>query len=310
MMRARLATMLQARMQALAMVLRGLAETPAGTILGAAVVAVALALPAGLYGLMVNAERLTGGWDRGNQMSVYLHRSVTNPKGIQFAAEVAAMPGVRAARYVSPAMGLRDLGQAGHFEDALHLLPHNPLPPVVVVKPRASTRTSRLGALIARLRALPEVASVEADLTWVRRLQAGLSVLRRIGLVLACGLALAVVVAIGNNARLQIVNHRSEIELMKLVGATDAFIRRPFVYAGAIQGFLGGVLGGLLLALAAWILSFPVTRLARLYGNHFALHGPGLTGMWILAAGGFVLGWLGARIAVGRHLGAIEPTRP
>ncbi len=310
MMHTRLAAILQARIQALTMVLRDLAGTPAGTVLGAAVVAVALALPAGLYGLMVNAERLTGGWDRGNQMSVYLHRSVTDQSGIRFAAEVAAMSEVKAARYVSPAAGLHELGQAGHFEGALRLLPHNPLPPVIVVEPRASAPASRLGALIASLRARPEVVSVEADLTWVRRLQAGLAVLRRIGIVLAGGLALAVVVVIGNNARLQIVNHRSEIELMKLVGATDAFIRRPFVYAGAVQGFFGGVLGGLLLALAAWILSFPVSHLARLYNNHFALHGPGLTGIWILAGGGFVLGWLGARIAVGRHLGDIEPTRP
>ncbi|MHB1950902.1 MAG: permease-like cell division protein FtsX [Acidiferrobacteraceae bacterium] len=309
-MRARLVAALQSRLRVLSRVLGDIAGSPAASLLGIAVVAVALALPAGLYGLVANAERLASGWDRGSQMSVYLHRSVGQQAGRQLMTAIGQMPGVSAVRYVSPDAGLRELGQAGHFGDALQLLPRNPLPPVVVVRPADSMSARRLAGLVKRLKTLPEVAAVEADLRWVRRLQAGIAVARRLGIVLAAGLALAVAVVIGNNARLQILNQRSAIELMKLVGATDGFIRRPFVYAGAVQGLFGGALAGLLLVLAAWILSFPVSRLAGLYGGHFVLHGPGIRGTCLLAAAGFGLGWAGARIAVGRHLGDIGPSPP
>ncbi|MHB1527905.1 MAG: permease-like cell division protein FtsX [Acidiferrobacteraceae bacterium] len=305
----RVTAFFRARAQALVAVLQDLAHAPAGAFLGAAVVAVALALPAGLYGLAVNVQRLTGSWDRGNEVSIYLHRSVTDQAGLRLAAQLAREPEVVAARYVSPNKGLRELARSGHFGDTLALLPHNPLPPVVVLKPRNALSAPNLGAFIAAIRTIPEVATVEADLEWVQRLQAGLVVVRRIGILLAIALALAILVIIGNSARLQILNRRSEIELMKLVGATDGFIRRPFVYTGALQGLFGGMLGWLLLVLGEWALSFPVAHLAHLYGNQFTLHGPGIPGILGLGGAGFVLGWLGARIAVGRHLGDIEPAQ-
>jgi cell division transport system permease protein len=305
----RIAVFFQVRAQALVAVLQELVHAPAGTFLGAAVVAVALALPAGLYGLTVNVERLTGGWNRGNEVSIYLHRSVTDQAGRRLAANLAREPEVVAARYVSPNSGLQELARSGHFGNTLALLPHNPLPPVIVLKPRNALSAQGLSAFITEIRTIPDVATVEADLKWVQRLQAGLVVVRRIGILLAIALALAILVIIGNSARLQILNRRGEIELMKLVGATDGFIRRPFVYTGALQGLFGGMLGWLLLALGESALSFPVAHLAHLYGNRFTLHGPGLAGILDLGGVGFMLGWLGARIAVGRHLGDIEPAQ-
>lgn len=302
-----LRSVLQSRAQALAEVRLGFRQAPLGTALGALVIAIALALPMGLYGLIRNAERLVGGWDRGNEISVYLHRSVPGDEGQALAATLARRPDIAGARYVSPADGLQELAAAAHLGDTLALLPQNPLPGVIVLKPAPTLTATGITRLLTALRALAPVAHAEADLEWVQRLAAGLRVARRLGLLVALALALGVVVTVGNTARLQILNRRGDIEIMKLVGATPGFIRRPFVYAGAAQGLLGGIIGFVLLVLARWSLAGPMARLTALYGSHFALEGPGVSGFAVLTLGGLALGWLGARVAVAQHLGEIEP---
>lgn len=297
----------QSRAQALAEVRLGLTQAPIGAALGALVIAIALALPMGLYGLIKNAERLVGSWDQGNEISVYLHRAVGPNQGQALADQLERRPDVAGARYVSPAAGLQELATSAHLGETLALLPQNPLPGVIVLRPAPTLDAAGIARLLSAVRALTPVADAAADLEWVQRLEAGLNLARRLGLLIALALALGVIVTVGNTARLQILNRRGDIEIMKLVGASPGFIRRPFVYAGAAQGFLGGVLAFALLVLGRWALSTPLARLTALYGNHFELEGPGLWGFAILGLGGLGLGWIGARLAVAQHLRHIEP---
>ena len=161
--------------------------------------------------------------------------------------------------------------------------------------------------VLALLLILPGVAQAQFDLEWVRRLDAILRLAQRGVLILALLLGIAVLLVVGNTIRLAILSRRAEIEVIKLIGGTDAFIRRPFLYAGLFQGLFGGLLAWILVAASLALLAGPVRDLAGLYGSGFELAGLGLRAGAILLLGGAFLGWTGSRLAVGRHLRAIEP---
>lgn len=298
---------LRLRLEALRAVAADMRHAPLTTLFSAAVVAIALALPAALLGSMGALQHLVAGWNRGEQISVYLHRNVPDTDAQQLAARLRSRTDVAAVSYLSPAAGLRQLSASGHFGSALALLPQNPLPPVLVVTPATTVTPGQLRALVTIVKQNSEVASVQADLAWARRLAAGVAIARRAGALLAGAFAIAIMVILGNNARLQIIDRRHEIELMLQVGARNSFVRRPFVYAGALAGLAGGLLGWLLLRLGAWALSAPVARLALLYQSQFTLQGPGVDVAGGLMLAGLVLGALGAWLAVGRQLNHFLP---
>ena len=179
---------------------------------------------------------------------------------------------------------------------------------MLVVKPATAQRQPEaLQRLVRELEGYPEVDIAQLDLDWVRRFQALLALARRGVVLLAVVLGLAVLLIIGNTSRLAILNRRDEIEIVKLIGGTDAFIRRPFLYSGLQQGVLGAVTAVLLVQTCLALLSQPIGDLANLYGSLFRLEGLDLTAMGWLAIIGGVLGWLGSRIAVSRHLGTVDP---
>jgi len=283
-------------------------RTPVATTLTVAVIGITLALPAGLYVALENVQRLAHGWEDNGQISLFLKQELSDPAIEKLSAKIRKLPAVSWVDFVSREAALAEFKKLSGFGEALGSLDRNPLPPVLVVHPHAKhANPEALQALLKDLRAYSEVELAQLDLEWVRRLYAMLDLARQGVLILTAGLAMAVLLIIGNTIRLAVLNRRDEIEIIKLIGGTNAFIRRPFLYAGAVQGLLGAILAWLLVGIGLLILSGPVHRLASLYGSLFVVENMGFLATLALIGTGGLLGWLGSRLAVGRHLRVIEP---
>ncbi len=284
-------------------------RNPAASLMTAAVIAIALALPAGLFLLLDNLDRLSGSWDGQASMSVFLRQDVTHAQAEALMVQASAWPDVGSVELVTPAQALEEFSRQSGFADVLGALEDNPLPYVLIVIP-ASTRLdpAAAAALQARFTELSETELAQLDLEWVQRLAAILDIAQRIILIISVLLALAVMLVIGNTIRLEIQNRRDEILVTKLIGATNRFVRQPFLYSGFWYGALGALVAWLVVEGGFWLLSEPVARLAGLYQSDFALETLPLQLLLVLLLGGILLGLLGSWLAVGRHLDAIEPT--
>ena len=281
---------------------------PLATFMTVAVIGIALALPAGTLLLVKNAKNLSGNWKGAARISLFLKPGLSDAMVQQLATNVRAQAGVGMVQIITASQSLADFQQRSGFGDAMNLLGSNPLPAVLVIQPTddyaTPAATQQLGKTLG---ALPQVDQVRMDIQWLERLQAMLDILRRAVIIIGLLLGLAVVFFVGNTIRLEIENQRTEIEVSKLLGATDRFIRRPFLYHGAWYGLAGGVLAWLLVVIAVLLMAGPVGRLASLYGGQFSLSGLGFEGsVWLLVSG-IALGWLGSWLAVARHLRGIEP---
>ncbi|KPK12236.1 MAG: hypothetical protein AMJ68_02655 [Acidithiobacillales bacterium SG8_45] len=285
-----------------------LARTPFASLMTVAVIGVALALPTGLYVLIDNMQRVSGGVDSSARISVFLKKTVDDARAEHWTGRVRKIPGVARAEYVPPKEALAEFKRLSGFGSAIDTL-DNPLPGVVLVTPALTkTDTESLTALVERLKKSSEVELVQLDFEWVQRLNALLEITRRAATLLAVVLAASVLLIIGNTIRLAVYNRRDEIEVIKLIGGTGAFIRRPFLYSGALQGLFGALAAWLLIQLSLSVVAGPVADLALLYGSDFRVKGLDLRGSSSLLVAGALLGWLGSRVAVGRHLAEIEPS--
>jgi cell division transport system permease protein len=279
------------------------------SLMTAAVIGIALAMPTSLYLLLDNIDRLSGSWDGQASLSVFLEDKVTETTAATLARQVAEWPEVDTVELVTPTAALEEFRQHSGFANVLAALPENPLPVVLIVTPVAEhARPEGAAALQTRLAALPETGLAQIDLEWVQRLAAILDMTRRGILVISVLLGLAVLLVIGNTIRLEIQNRREEILVTKLIGATNAFVRRPFLYSGIWYGVLGAMIAWSLVETGFWLLSGPVAHLAGLYHSAFSLQTLPLAMLSLLLGGGVLLGLLGSWLAVGRHLSAIEPT--
>lgn len=284
-----------------------LARQPLSSLMTVAVIAIALALPLGLYALLSNAREAVGGLEhREASISLYLHDGVTDTGLNALAEKLLTQPDVARVETLTADQALAEFRQLSGYGDTLDLLGSNPLPPVISVTPRKSD-PERVAALQKQLAALPEVAEAQADLAWVARLAAILDLGRRLLLTLALGLALAVLLVVGNTIRLAIESRRDEIVIMKLLGATNGFVRRPFLYMGLWTGLAGGLAAGLLVTVTLAWLNIPVTALAQAYQSPFSLSPLTLRDWLAVLAFATTLGWIGAFVAVGRHLRTMEP---
>jgi cell division transport system permease protein len=286
-----------------------LARAPFGTALTVGVIGIALALPACLGLVVMNARALAGGWASAFDLTLYLKPGLPDHDGAQLRERLAARPDVAGARLVGAAEGLAEFRRWSGLGAALDALKDNPLPAVIVVQPRLSEAhdAAAVERLADALRAQPGVDQVQLDTAWVRRFSALLDGLERAGTMLAAALAVAVLLVVGNTIRLDIDTRRAEIEVTKLVGGSDGFVRRPFLYGGFWYGLGGGLLAFALLEALVLALAGPVAQIAGAYGSSFALRGPGREAALALIGGGAVLGWLGAFASATRHLRAIEP---
>jgi cell division transport system permease protein len=284
-----------------------LARAPFGTLLTVGVIGIALALPACLELVVANARALAGGWQDALNITAYLKPKLPDHDAAQLAERIGARGDVAAARLVTAAEGLAEFRRWSGLGSALDALADNPLPATIVVRPRAADDGADAAAVGALAEALPGVDQVQLDTDWVRRFTAILDALRRGVAVVALLLGLAVLLVVGNTIRLDIDARRAEIEVVKLVGGSDGFVRRPFLYGGFWYGLGGGVLAWILLEAFVVTVGGPVERIAAAYGSRFVLEGPGLLEGLAILLGGAVLGWLGAFVSATRHLRAIEP---
>src|SRR5580704_7269377 len=295
-------------LQALLGSLGRLARSPLSTVLTLLVIALALALPTSLRLFVTDAQLATGNFASAVDVSVYLKTDVPLAKAQQLAQAAQQRPDVATVTLISADKGLEDFRIYSGFGDALAALKENPLPHVLHVRPRAAASSAAgLDSLRRYFAAWPEVDVVQVDSEWVMRFNAILEVLRRLLVIVAALLGAGVLAVIGNTIRLEILNRRAEIEVTKLVGGSNSFVRRPFLYTGVLYGLGGAVLAWLIVEAAVAVLSQPVANLAQLYGSTFVLQGPSDDDIGILLAAGTVLGWMGAWISAARHLRGIEP---
>lgn len=283
-----------------------LCSDPLGTLLAALVMGIALALPLTLFLLLQNLQGLGQDFGEAGAFSLYLQQDMEETQQRQLLAELQQRDDLVAVELITPAQALEEFETVSGFEQVLQGLQGNPLPPVLVVTP-AALDTPALEALQQELGQLPGVDLVEFDLAWMQRLQAVVALAQRLALLLGGMLALGVLLVIGNTIRLAIESRRTEIVVVKLVGGTDAYVARPFLYAGLWYGAAGGLVAVVLAGSGIWALSGPYDRLLGSYGSTTQLQGLGLTGGFMVLAGAALLGWLGAQISVLRHLRAIEP---
>ena len=295
-------------LQALLGSLGRLARSPLSTILTLLVIALALALPTSLRLLVANAQLATGNFANAVDVSVYLKTDVPLAKAQQLAQAAGQRADVAAVTVIPADKGLEDFRTYSGFGEALQALKENPLPHVLHVRPRAEdVSAAALESLRRYLSAWPEVELVQVDSEWVMRFNAILEVLRQLLLIGAALLGLGVLAVIGNTIRLEIQGRRAEIEVTKLVGGSNSYVRRPFLYTGVLYGVGGALLAWGIVAIAVAVLGDSVATLARLYGSRYVLRGPSRDDIGILLGAGAVLGWLGAWISAARHLRSIEP---
>lgn len=295
--------------QALFATLGELSRRPLATLMTVAVIAIALAMPAGLHLLLKNAQGIVSDWQGVSQISLFLKTDISDARGKTIADQLRKNPKIATIDFMSRDDALDEFRQLSGFGEALGALTDNPLPVVLVVHPnKAFTTPSQVAQLLGELRKRPEVDIAQLDMQWVNRLFTLMEIVQRGVIILASLLGLGVLLVVGNTIRLAIQNRRDEIVIIKLIGATDAFIRRPFLYTGIWYGLGGGLLALLLIEGSLTLLQAPIHALARLYNSDFFLHGIDFTTALSLLAGGALLGLLGSWLAVGRHLRSIEPS--
>ena len=281
---------------------------PFATLLTILVIGIALALPACLHVLVQNVRAASGGWGNALDISVYMKTDATLEQAKQAQKRIEQRRDVEEVTLVEADAALAEFRKSSGFGEALDALKDNPLPHALVVRPAEEFRDpATVDGLTAELRKIDGVDIVQLDTAWVSRFNAILDVVRRVVLLAAGLFALGILVIVGNTIRLDIENRRDEIEVTKLVGGSDGFVRRPFLYNGVWYGLGGGLIAWLTVTAVIALLGAPVQRIAGLYGSSFQLHGLGIEGSAVLLVGGVLLGWLGSFIAATKEIRGIEP---
>ena len=286
--------------------LRRMFTSPLAGVLNVLVIGIALSLPAGMYVLLKNTQNLVAQLSGSPQISLFLMMETTRDDVAQLRNQLARHEGIRSIEFVSRTTALEQLGKNSGLDDVIAGLEDNPLPDAFVISPAAIDARS-LEELRNELQHLPGVELAQLDSAWAYKLEAILEFARVAVLVLASLLSLGLIAITFNTIRLQILTQRDEIQISRLIGATDAFIRRPFMYFGALQGLFGGIAAWLIIALGLQLLKQPLATLSQLYSSTFTLQALSLSDSLSLLLFSVYLGWLGAWLSVARHLSQTEP---
>lgn len=279
---------------------------PLGSLLTCFVIGIALALPLCVLLLLLNLQQLGAGLQGESSISVYLQQDLAPDAISALQEQLEEREDIEALRLITPEEALAEFEAESGFGDVLAGLDGNPLPPVLLVTPGV-TAADALTALRDHLAAQPGVADAALDLEWLQRLNAVVSFALRLTYLLALLLGLGVLLVIGNTVRLAIESRRAEIVVVKLVGGTDAWVARPFLYTGFWYGMGGGIVALALVGFSLMVLSGPVSRLISAYDSDFEVIGLGLTQAFVVLVLAAALGWAGAALSVLRHLRAINP---
>ncbi|MCK4834083.1 MAG: permease-like cell division protein FtsX [Gammaproteobacteria bacterium] len=284
-------------------------KQPIATMMTAAVIAIALALPVGLYIGLANIGQVSSGWDGSTQISLFLHTRIKKGDAQKLVKRLEKHRDIKKVELIDKEQGLQQFKEISGFGDALKYLDNNPLPIVLVVHPRIlASQPDRTTKLVKDLGKNKMVELAQLDVQWVKRLYTFIEIANRSIWVISSMLAIAVLLIIGNTIRLDIQSRREEIEVSKLIGASDAFIRRPFLYTGFWYGAIGGILAWIITLLSLMMMENPIHKLALLYHSDFQLSGLGAGNTLLLITISCTLGLIGSWIAVSRHLKEIEPS--
>jgi cell division transport system permease protein len=284
-------------------------RTPFTSVMTVLVLGISLTLPATLHLFVKNTQTVTEQWNSASEITLFLKLSTSDKAAQNFVQRVQLYPEVDNVVYISAEQALSEFKLISGFGQALEYLDSNPLPATVLVTPiKRFSQVQAARELLVKLEKEREVDQGKLDLEWLTRLEAMSELIEDIVLGIALLLCLSVVLIIGNTIRLAILNQKDAIAVMKLVGATDSFIQRPFLYAGIWYGVLGGLIAGICVAILANYFSFALVQLTDLYQSQFVLAGLSFAEFMFLQLMAVALGLLGSFISVRQHIRAIEPT--
>lgn len=284
-----------------------LAKQPFSSLMTIMVIGVTLALPAAMHLVIKNAQSISASWDNALDFSVYLKADTSLDDAQKLADIISQRADIAQVTLISAADALLDFREHSGFGEALDHLTVNPLPHTLVVRPSDANTELSIGLLNEELGNLPEADFVQVDTEWVQRFHAILDIMQRAIAMGAGLLGAAIIVIIGNTIRLDIQNRREEIEVTKLIGASNAFVRRPFLYSGLWYGLGGGILALALVLYGLFALEGPVARLAGLYNSGFEVLALDFLESGMIIITGVALGLIGSWVAAARHMRRIEP---
>ena len=284
-----------------------LARQPFASLMIVMVIGVTLALPAALHLLVKNAAAISGGWDNAMDFSVFLQQNQSADEARNLAQLIEQRADVASVELVTAEQALAEFKRNSGFGEAMDQLAHNPLPHALVVRPSAANTSQSMVLLREELANLPETEFVQVDTEWVQRFHAILDIVRQAIVIGAALLGAAIVVIIGNTIRLDIQNRREEIEVTKLIGASNGFVRRPFLWTGFWYGLAGGLLAIGLVSYGLYLLGPPLGRLAGLYQSGISVLNFEIAEVGAIIGIGVFLGLAGSWFAAARHMRRIEP---
>lgn len=284
-----------------------LVRQPFASLMIVLVIAVTLALPAAINLVIKNAQSISGNWDNALDFSVFLNQEIVEDEARGLGRLIEQRADVSSVVFVSATDALLDFKVQSGFGAALDQLPENPLPHTLVVRPSPGNTSASMTLLHEELGNLPETEHVQVDTEWVQRFHAILDIVRQAIAIGAALLGIAIIVVIGNTIRLDIENRRDEIEVTKLIGASNAFVRRPFLWTGFWYGLFGGLMALALVYYGLYLLQGPVARLSGLYQGNITVAALSLREAAGIVGVGIFLGLFGSWFTTARHMRRIEP---
>ncbi len=303
----RISAYLLHHLQTMLFSLRKIYAAPATTIMTVAVIGITLSLPGGFYLFLKNIDAMSGDFRSSSQISLYLDLKTTEKQAQALEKQIAKMEQVISTRFISRELSLEEFRQNSGFGKSIDTLSTNPLPHTIIVEP-GQADTFAVRNLLNSLQAMPEVEIAKLDTEWLERLYTIIEIAKRSVAIITILFACAVLLIIGNTIRLDIQNRYQEIIVTKLIGATNAFIRRPFLYSGVWYGLLGGIISWLIVEIGYLAISGPLERLNLLYKSDMNLITFSFHDFIVLITSSTLLGLAGSWIAVARHLNQIEPS--
>ena len=282
-------------------------KSPASTLMTIAVIAITLSLPSSFYLFLKNIKHISGDIRSSTQITLYLKKSTSKNAALKLKKELLSFPNIASVDFLSKDDALKQFKKSSGLASSIDQLKSNPLPHTLIVQPNEYADTLIIKTLLSKLDAFEDVNNAKMDTEWINRLFSILTIIERAIIIITLLFGFAVLLIVGNTIRLDIQNRAKEITVIKLVGATDAYIRRPFLYGGIWYGLLGGLFSWLIVMLSALLLSGPIQNLSLLYQAKIDIFLFTFSEFVLLVLASTALGLIGSWIAVSKHLNQIEP---